>query len=173
MHRRRHAHGAGPVAGSDECPLLVGAQAHITCRPVLREIVHRAGRAVAGEVVGRGDDDASREGQLLRDQRRICEAADADRKVVAAADDVDHAVVEVHRRHDAGVLAQEWLQRRHQVAHAEGVGGGDPEGSGEALPALADELRRFPEVLDDALAALVEKGARVRQRLAPGGPLDQ
>jgi len=68
------------------------------------EIAWMSGRAVTGEIVGRGDSDLAQVGtEFDRDHILLNDLADADRRVVTASHDIDDFVVESDIEHDVWV----------------------------------------------------------------------
>ena len=90
------------------------------------EIARSLGRAMLGDIGGRGRQQNSRGGDGADDQARILELTAPDTEVLALAHQIDEAVGELELHLHFGVLDQKRRQGRGPVQIAEGDGRGYP-----------------------------------------------
>ena len=98
-------------------------------------------RATAGEIRGRGDEEALRALKLPRDEARIWQVADPERKVCSLGDQilvaVRHHQIDLEQR----VLGKERRKQRHDAPYAVFRRQGDAEHSREMVGAARRALR--------------------------------
>jgi hypothetical protein len=141
---------------------------------VAGELVRVARRARALQVGRGGHAQAAVVGQPRADQAGVGQVAHAHRAVEALVDDVDHAVAEVERQAQVGMLGQEARHQRRHVAAAEAGRRRDAQMAAGLEPARADGGLGVGQRGQQALAVLQEglpSGVSVSRRVVRSSSL--
>lgn len=119
------------------------------------------------------DDGTLDRAELACDQRGVAERADPDRQVIAIADNVDIAIVQVELDVEMRMLSREGRQGRKNVQRSQIGGRRHPHEPARRRGADTDGVDSFIEIVQQAPRALLEAGAQGGQCDGMGGPADQ
>jgi len=110
---------------------------------------------------------------LASDEVRIDQRTDADREVVAGADEVLHLVAEIDADAHARIAREEFRQQRREVLAAERGRHGHAQGARHLAAALAHVGRQCFQILDQRAPAFGQGRAFGRRVQPPRGPVQQ
>src|SRR5204863_8554322 len=119
MQSSRDTHAALRARAVAEAPDVARAYILVGEAIVLRQVLRRLRRTALGEILRRCARHEPRLAELARDQVIRARRPDADGEVEAFLDEVDHAVGERYVEAHLGMAAEEFGDRRTDMAHAE------------------------------------------------------
>ncbi|CAD9222022.1 Exonuclease SbcC [Burkholderia cenocepacia] len=151
---------------------LAGGREAVAHAVVRFELARRARRAGLREIGGRRAQHERERAEPPRHQARIGQRAAADHRVEAALDHVDHPVVEIEIELDVRIALPEFGQHRQQEAVAD-YRQAHAQLAARALRGRRHGRLRVAEILENALAALVEMPPLVGERHAPRRAVEQ
>ena len=140
---------------------------------MLREVVGRAGLAVAGKVIGRRAAHELRAADPRRHEILAADRADAHRDVEALVDEIDDAVGQLDVEAHVGMALGEFGDRGREIVRAEGDAAGEAQRAARHDSSGAGRRFGLVEIGEELYAALVKGAAGLGERKAAGRAVEQ